>query len=90
VYLSAPILIAVRGCIAASAWITFSLPKSLYFSTSIVVLATCGFYAYLADWQTAVLRAYCALLIIAVLYLRKLRLSRLTLVFAINGSSALV
>ena len=84
------ILIAVRGCIAASAWITFSLPKSLYFSTSIVVLATCGFYAYLADWQTAVLRAYCALLIIAVLYLRKLRLSRLTLVLLTLSVSILL
>ena len=74
------ILIIFRGCIAVSAMSTLTLPKSLYLTAFILVLATCGFYAYLADWQTAVLRAYCALLLFAVLHLLKFRLSRLTLV----------
>ncbi|MDG6099197.1 DNA internalization-related competence protein ComEC/Rec2 [Alteromonas sp. ZYF713] len=84
------ILFVFRSCIAASAWLTFSLPKSLYLTAFIFVLATCGFYAYLADWQTAVLRAYCALLIIAVLHLLKLRLPRLTLVLLTLSASILL
>ena len=84
------ILIFFRGWIAASAWLSFTLPKSLYLTAFIFVLATCGFYAYLADWQTAVLRAYCALLIIAVLHLFNLRLSRLTLVLLTLSVSILL
>ncbi|WP_296048925.1 DNA internalization-related competence protein ComEC/Rec2 [uncultured Alteromonas sp.] len=74
------VLIVARGCAAFAAWLSLPLPANLVLALSLLLLGTGGFYAYLANWQIAVMRAYCSLLIVAVVYLFQRRLSRLTVV----------
>lgn len=73
------ILIALRAVALAAALCKLPVPAN-YLSLSIgVSLWCCGFYAYLADWQTAVLRAFTLVVIVTGLYFLKMRHSRLTM-----------
>lgn len=73
------VMTALRALALAAALCKLPVPAN-YLSLSIgCSLGCCGFYAFLADWQTAVLRAFTLVVIVTGLYFLNLRHSRLTI-----------
>lgn len=74
------IVAMMKGSIAFFCLFSIRVPASVWLVTSVILLSCCGFYAYLAGWQTAVVRAYVMVAVVTILFALNSRQSRLFLI----------